>query len=882
MATTAPARVFRAEPYDYSEARTLASALDLAEPIAVTLVRRGYRTVQQARAFLEAGDDHDPFGFDGMREACEQILAVAGRGGRITVHGDYDVDGVCSTAILVAALRELGGTCDWLIPDRLADGYGLTPAGVEQLGRRGTELLVTVDCGIGSAAEIEAAQRLGIGVIVTDHHEPPAALPPCRVLHPVVSGYPFSALCAAGVAHKLATALREVAGKRFVETAGGRRDLAQADLDLVALATVADMVPLIGENRRLVRQGLAAIRTSPRPGLRALIAASRVEPETVDEGALGFRLAPRINAAGRLYRADAGVELMLTDDPERAAAIASELDRANSERRATEREVSEAAEAARAALSPEQAEAPALVLAGEGWHPGVVGIAASRLAERHWRPTVLISMDGDRGRGSARSIPGFDLITALDACSEHLVRHGGHRAAAGLELRRESLDAFREAFLSHAGAAVSELDLVRSESVDALVGVGREGIGMELAEQLERLAPFGMGNPDPRLVVPSARLSEIRPLGQEGRHSRFELRSGAGRASGVAFGMNSELSGLSESDPLDLSVRLEVDRWNGAVQPRVVLRDLQPVRPSRPALRAGCASGCCPAPDQEWWDRFEATLNGFQGTWSVAPRPPRALPARSVIDRRGGAAVAALAELVSSGDSVLALCADGSRRSELALSAVGPRRFGAGGSLVVCGRCGEAALDSVLGAPLARAEEPGEQGEASGGELALADWAALAQRPAAPWRFRHVVLVDPPPFEQLDQLATRGSGFLHMAWGRPELELAGLCAGREWEPRAAIAEIWRSLTEAGGELGEGRLREALAGAGKHPRSPEVAARSASVLSELGLCEWQRDGSTGVLRVLSSEETKLERSRAYAACVARHEEARRYLRSRAPS
>ena len=553
-ASNAPApilsRAFRAEPYDYSEARRLAAALDLAEPIAVMLVRRGYRTVEQASDFLEARDDHDPFAFDGMEDVCERVLSVARGGGRITVHGDYDVDGVTSTTILVSVLRELGADADWLIPDRLADGYGLTMAGVEELRSRGTEMVITADCGIGSAAEVAAARDAGIEAIVTDHHEPPGPedLPDCPIIHPVVSGYPFSALCAAGVAHKLSIALREASGTRFTETTGGRQDAAAAELDLVALATVADLVPLIGENRRLVRQGLAAMRASPRPGVRALMAVAKVEPETVDEQALGFRLAPRINAAGRLYRADAGVELMLTEDPERAASIANDLDRANSERRATEREVADAAEAAFRELPTELAEAPAIVLAGEGWHPGVVGIAASRLAERHWRPTVLLSIESGVARGSARSIPGFDLIAALDACSRHLTRHGGHRAAAGLELPADAVDAFRRDFLEHAAETIDPEQLVQTESVDALVGVGRDGIGMDLAEQLERLGPFGKGNPNPKLVVPAARLREIRPLGQTGKHSRFELESGAGKASGVAFGMNGEIERLASGD----------------------------------------------------------------------------------------------------------------------------------------------------------------------------------------------------------------------------------------------------------------------------------------------------------------------------------------------
>jgi single-stranded-DNA-specific exonuclease len=882
VASTAPAKAFHADPYDYGEVRRIASGLGLAEPVAVILVRRGYRTIEQARAFLEAGEAHDPFAFEGMDRACEQILSVSRRGGHVTIHGDYDVDGVCSTAILVAALRSLGARCDWLIPDRLADGYGLTAAGVEELRRRGSELVITVDCGIGSAEEVRALGRSGIEVVVTDHHQPPAAaeLPECTILHPAVSSYPFEGLCAAGVAQKLATALRTAAGERRVETVGGNRGPGERDLDLVALATVADLVPLVGENRRLVREGLLRLRGEARPGLRALMAAAAVDPATVNEEALAFRLAPRINAAGRLYRADAGVELMLTEDPERATQIAAELDRANAERRQAERQVVEAAERARAELSPEQLEAPALVLAGEGWHPGVVGIAASRLAESHRRPAVLISLAGDRGRGSGRSIPGFDLLAALDACSQHLVRHGGHRAAAGLELEADRLDDFRAAFLEHATTAIDPADLVQTERLDALVGVGREGIGMDLAYQLERLGPFGKGNPGPRLLVPSGRLREVRPLGEEGKHSRFQLESGTGRAMGVAFGMNGEVT-RREGEPIDLSVRLEVDRWNGAVQPRVVIHELYPRAATEEDDAAGAPRSAegCPAPSEEWWWRLEDELaraaDGRPGL-GYGARPVDG-PRRELVDRRGSAAVAALAELISSGESVLGLCADASRRRALAEDAADPRRFGAAAPRLACHRCGSEALDAAIGA---------EGSSRTPASLALADWGALGRRWDAPRRFQHVVLVDPPPAEGLEALARAGqnssfiAGFLHLTWGSAEVELARRCLAAEWDLRAPIGEIWRGLGEAGGELAGERLRELLAGPSRHPRSPEVAARCLAVLRELGLCEWSAADVAPWLRVLSSERTELGRSRAYAACVARHQEADRFLQSRA--
>lgn len=563
MSRAAPPSRYAVEPYDPIAARRLSAALGLAGPVAAILVRRGHDTPDRARAFLEAAEAHDPFAFDSMEEVTSRLLDAARAGRRITVHGDYDVDGVCATAILVGALRRLGADCDWYLPSRLEDGYGLTRAGVERLAARGTGLLLTADCGIASADEVRLARRLGMEAIVTDHHQPGPELPGCPVLHPELSGYPCPELCATGVAHKLAAALRE--------RGGGGAGEAREDLDLVALATVADMVPLRGENRALVRAGLRAARGAARPGLRALMAAAGVEPERLDEGDLAFRLAPRINAAGRLHRADAGVELLLSADGERARRIAEELEGANRERRRVEREALGGAERALRELPGDAREAPAIVVAGEGWHPGVVGIVASRLVDAHWRPAVVIGLGADgHGRGSARSIPGFDLLAGLRASESHLLRYGGHRAAAGLEVEAAKVDALREALCAHAGGVLSGEDLVRTERVDAVVG--GESLGFEVAEQLERLAPFGRGNPEVRLLVPSARLRDVRPMG-DGSHCRFSLQSGPHRALGVAFGFNGEVSAAGEG-PHDVTVSLEVNRWNGAEAPRVVLRGI--------------------------------------------------------------------------------------------------------------------------------------------------------------------------------------------------------------------------------------------------------------------------------------------------------------------
>ncbi len=613
-------KAYRADPYSYAEARALSEELDISEPVAVTLVRRGYRTAEEARRFLAADESHSPAAFDSMAEVVERVLAAVHEGRRITVHGDFDVDGVCATTVMVSTLRGLGATCDWLIPDRLADGYGLSAANVERLAQRGTSLLITVDCGITAAAEMRLAQELGMEVVVTDHHQPGAELPECPILHPELSGYPFTELCGTAVAYKLACALREATGvgspgSRSRGVPGDPAPVASHDLDLVALATVADVVPLVGENRSLVRRGLEEVRRANRPGIRALLAAAHCEPTRLDEGDLAFRLGPRINAAGRLYRADAGVELFLTSDEGRATEIASELNRANSERRTAERQVDSGAEAARRELSEEQRDAPALVLAGEGWHPGVIGIVASRLVERHFRPAIVISLDGEGGgRGSGRSIPGFDLLAALEACSEHLAAFGGHRAAAGLELRAEDLDAFRVAFAAHAAEVLGPDDLRRTERIDAMVGGA--ALGIDLAEELAQLAPFGIGNPGVRLLVPSAHVRDVRTMGRGNQHSRFSLHSGAHRALGVAFGRSS--LGVGDDDPVDAAVRLEVNHWNGAVEPRVVLRELYP--------RSTAESAGEPA---EWWERFEAELASDLDEWPSTGRREGTSDARS-------------------------------------------------------------------------------------------------------------------------------------------------------------------------------------------------------------------------------------------------------------
>ncbi len=570
---------FEISDCDPASVAQLRDRLGVSDALAQVLIRRGYDDPTSAAAFLNADEQHELERFAGLDAAAETILAAVGARRRITIHGDYDVDGVCSTALLLATLRKLGADVDWYLPDR-AEGYGLSESTVRRLAGRGTSLLVTVDCGITAVEEVALARSLGIEVIVSDHHLPRAdgELPDAPIVHPLLCGYPCRDLCAAAVAHKLAQATLLAAGHDRCE--------ADEDLDLVALATIADVVPLLGENRSIVRRGLRALAATNRPGLRALMAVARIEPGKLNERAVAFGLAPRINAAGRLYHADAALELILTGDRVRAAQIAHELDRANSERRQAELGIRLQAEAQIAQLARSE-DRRAYVLAGEGWHRGVIGIVASRLVERYRRPVVLVSLEGESARGSGRSIEGYDLLSGLTACAEQLVRYGGHSAAAGVELRRERVDAFAAALDAHARQALDAEDLLERERVDALLG--GEQLGMELAEELGRLAPFGKSNPAVSLMLAGASLRDVRPMG-EGKHARFTIESGGAHARAVAFGNDGKL-GVAEGEPVDATFSLEVNEWKGVSEPRLVLRHVQPVS-------KGATLKSCPQPDQ--------------------------------------------------------------------------------------------------------------------------------------------------------------------------------------------------------------------------------------------------------------------------------------------
>jgi single-stranded-DNA-specific exonuclease len=826
--------------YSLPDALTLQRELGIGMVLAQVLVRRGLANPDDARSFLAAADRHEPSELAGIDGALDVIRGQIERGGRITVHGDYDVDGICATAIMVRALRALGADTDWFIPSRLDDGYGLSAVTVHRLAQRGTGLIVTVDCAITAVEEVRTARAAGVEVVVCDHHAPRAdgSLPDCPIVHPALCRYPCPDLCGAGVAYKLAQALGA--------------PTAEEDLELVALATIADLVPLRGENRRLVREGLRALSMTTRPGLRALMAVAKVDPGAIDAGTVGFRLAPRINAAGRLRRADAGLELLLCSDPVRARAIARELDELNAERRAVEQRILWEAEAQVAELEAQRPRM-AYVLTGEDWHPGVVGIVASRIVERHHRPALLIAVDEANGTatGSGRSIPGFDLLGALHAVAGHLERYGGHRAAAGVTLAAAELPALAEAFEAHAASVLTADQLVPVERADAVVS-GHE-LGLDLAEQLEALEPCGMSNPAPRLLVAGARFDDVRPMG-EGRHARFTVLSGGIRARAVAFGCDGRPVARLDR-PHDATFKLERNTYNGAVEPRLVLRQAQ---------------GCAPAPIERLGDsrrdgigylaavlaELDTELVGGDADTRAgadagsAVRVGRNTPidaasahsaadhatgtGRIVLDRRGQSPLAVLTDAVATGTPVLAVCADV------------PRRL------------------------------PGLADRVGG--FTLASYAELGRGPQFADRFAQLVALDPPTGSEAQALLERGAGYAQLAWGPAELRFAEQMHEMEYGLRASLVALYRSLRERQRATGE-ELEHLLRGDGPHGRSVQLAGRLIRVLAELELVSLDRNLPT--LAIAGTAPTALERSPSFRVYAKRYEDGKRFLSSANP-
>lgn len=553
---------------DEAAALALADTLQVHPRMARLLVGRGVRDLEAARRYLkpELKDLHDPFSMMGAQRAAERLADAIIQREPITLYGDYDVDGVTSTALLKSFLSHHGVDAGVYIPKRLIEGYGLNAEAVDILAARGTRVLVTLDCGITASEEVARANQRGMDCVVVDHHRCPPELPPAfAVLNPHQPGctYPEQVFAAVGVAFNLIIALRKVLRDRGFYASNSEPNL-RKELDLVALGTIADMVPLTGVNRLLTRYGVDELKIARRPGIRALMEIAKVRPSRADSGDVAFKLAPRINAAGRLSDATMGVRLLLTEDMAEARHLASSLDAANGSRQQIEADVffEAAARVDKLATLPE-----ALVLADPAWHPGVVGIVCSRLVERYDRPAVLI---GEGGRGSARTARGLHLYDALADCADYLLKFGGHRAAAGLRIPYARVEAFREAFL----ARVRQDPNYGGETEALLVyddDLAAADIDDRCYRDIAQLEPFGNGNPEPLFRVPQVRVRQAKVVGED--HLKLRLQEHDLQA--IAFKRGDMQATLPPGRPLELACHLELNEWSGVENLELKVKDLR-------------------------------------------------------------------------------------------------------------------------------------------------------------------------------------------------------------------------------------------------------------------------------------------------------------------
>ena len=558
------------------EAAGLAQELGITAVTARLLLRRGVRTAGEARAFLRPSlsELHEPWSLPDIRPATERILGAIRKGARIVVYGDYDVDGISGTAILYLCLRMMGADVSYYIPDRCEEGYGLNHGAVEQLAGLGVTLVVTVDCGISAVDEIRAAGELGVDVVVTDHHEPGPERPDAAAIVNAKlpgSAYPFRDLAGAGVAFKLAWAL----GKTLSEGRQLSQEFREFLLDSVSLAglgTIADVVPLIGENRILARFGLSGLSHSKRAGLAALRRTARVEGQELSAFDVAFKLAPRLNAAGRLGVAKQAVDLLITDDSERAEAIAAHLDAENSRRRTVQKRITD--DVRGLALSEVSHERKAIVLAGEGWHPGVIGIVASRIVEEFCRPTVLLACDGDVAHGSCRSIDGFDIHEALSRCEALLTAYGGHAKAAGLRLPVASVPEFQRDFRRVADEAINEEQMVPTLELDAEITL--RDVSMALVREIGMLEPFGECNREPLLCSRSLGVvGSTKRMGTGGKHLSFWVRQVDFTFRAVAFGMGELEDAIVRAGRCSLAFRPTLSSWRGTDSIELMVQDIR-------------------------------------------------------------------------------------------------------------------------------------------------------------------------------------------------------------------------------------------------------------------------------------------------------------------
>lgn len=571
---------WRLEP-NHRELETLfASSLKVSPVVAKLLINRNIDTVEKGQQFLYATMDDllDPYELKGMEAGVEEILRVMRADLPIVVYGDYDVDGITATSLVYRFLKRCGAHVSYYIPERQSEGYGLNLEALESLIDRGTALVITVDCGISSYDIVEAV-RDRLSLVITDHHEAPDSIPRAKaVIDHKQKGcsYEDKNLAGVGVAYKLCQAIwYKLTGQAYRE-----------DLDIVALGTVADVVPLVGENRILVRQGLQKMGENSNLGIQALIAVAGLEGRKITAGHIGFTLAPRLNAAGRVAHATRAVELLTTNNLEEAQAIAEELQETNVERQTLEREIHDLARLD--VLGQGEDADYVLVVAGQDWHPGVIGIVASRLVEEFYKPTLVISVKDGIGKGSCRSIDNCNIYEALKSAEDLLIQFGGHQAAAGFSIEAHKIPALRQRLADYCRTHLEESDYVPLVDIDEMVHI--DDIDVPMIEEVEALEPYGMANPTPVLALEKAKVKEVFLMGQQKRHAKVLLTCAEGTLDAIAWNRPDLHRSLFPGDIVKVAFTMQKNEWNGFVSPQLMIQDLaiiegQAIKLTREGLR---------------------------------------------------------------------------------------------------------------------------------------------------------------------------------------------------------------------------------------------------------------------------------------------------------
>ncbi|MBI5871262.1 MAG: single-stranded-DNA-specific exonuclease RecJ [Actinobacteria bacterium] len=868
-------------PLPYDTVRRLSQVLGTSEVTASVIARRGYCDADSALRFLDSdGELHDPFLFPQMQAVCDRLIAAISQEEKICIHGDYDVDGITSTALLLSIIQSLGGNVTAHLPNRFTEGYGIATQAIERLAEQETRLLVTVDCGIGAVEQIARAKELGLDAIVIDHHRPPEGdLPDALIISPLVCDYPFKELAGVGLAFKVAQALLEKAMP--IESSADIHDIhpeVQKHLDLVALGTIADVVPLVDENRTLVKRGLVQLSRTGKPGLKALMSAGQVEPGRINAGLVAFRMAPRINAAGRLEDPGPSLDLLMAEDEQTANELAARLDGFNRERQRIENQMLAEARKMIGEWPRERQDQRGYVLSSPGWHEGVIGIVASRLVDLYSRPVIIIAEDEDAGlgKGSGRSVGDFDLHSSLVELCDLLKTYGGHRAACGLSIESGRIEDFRQQFADYADSCLSGMELERSRYVDAVV-CGRE-LTLELAQELSRLEPFGLGNPSVELLVTGARISDDR-VTRDGQHLQCLVESGGTRAKAIGFGQAFLQDAIRSTPDWDVAFQLERNEFKGSVSPQLQLRELFP-RASGPETIMGlCSSGCdfdCPerVRGKAFWSLLTENLD-IPGSWqpgtggAAIETAAESSPLNGrLVDRRGyGSITGQIAKLLSGGENVLLLVADVARRRRLASHELPLSGSQVEKVLLASARCDSLLLENRL-----------KQTGCGGQTVMIADFPTAAAMPEVLEAFEHLVFIDPPWNQMiLDSLAAAApDAYIHLFYCSDEVQFSSKVLEHEYDLRSSLTRVYKQLEAGKTYLLDESVERLLLAGGKHLRQPMMVARCLRILEELGLISVEDEAGAPIMTVLEARHTELDQSPTYRGLQSFYRESLKFL------